>query len=244
MKTLVQGRITISLLALALSTAVASGPAYARSGADRFQMAQSEQGQERGQGGERRGGGGAERQQAPDRGEGQGRALGRDAGPARGGQEGGRALGRDAGPASQAAPAAREPAPTMRQQAAPREERRTREITPDARARGDVSTETRTERRSGVNVRERSAVETQRYREPSTSVQRSEVYRSGRAYRDDRGSRYRSRDRAVSGFVFLGGPRVVVRNYGAGWCRGLHRGRHYAPRVGMHGGTHRGLFRC
>jgi hypothetical protein len=37
---------------------------------------------------------------------------------------------------------------------------------------------------------------------------------------------------------------VIVRNYGPGWCRGLHRGYHWAPRIGWHRGTHRGLFRC
>ena len=50
--------------------------------------------------------------------------------------------------------------------------------------------------------------------------------------------------RHLPGFVFLGGPRVIVRGYGPGWCRGLHRGRHWAPRIGWHAGTHRGLFRC
>jgi len=67
---------------------------------------------------------------------------------------------------------------------------------------------------------------------------RREVYRAPQYY-DDR--RYRARPRD---FVFLGGPRVIVRNYGPGWCRGLHRGYHWAPRIGWHRGTHRGLFRC
>jgi len=67
--------------------------------------------------------------------------------------------------------------------------------------------------------------------------------------RGDRNWRYRSGMRwrgpaAATGFVFLGGPRIVVRGYGAGWCRGLHRGYHWAPRLGWHRGTHRGLFRC
>jgi hypothetical protein len=35
-----------------------------------------------------------------------------------------------------------------------------------------------------------------------------------------------------------------VRGYGPGWCRGLHRGRHWAPRAGWHAATHRGLYRC
>jgi hypothetical protein len=61
-----------------------------------------------------------------------------------------------------------------------------------------------------------------------------------RYYETPRG-RYRSRDRYASGFVVLGGRRHVVR---PGWCRGLHRGRHWAPGIGWHRGTHRGLFRC
>lgn len=59
---------------------------------------------------------------------------------------------------------------------------------------------------------------------------------------DDR--RYRYRPGYRQGFVFLGGPRVIVRGYGPNWCRGLHRGYHWAPRIGWHAGTHRGLFRC
>ncbi len=46
---------------------------------------------------------------------------------------------------------------------------------------------------------------------------------------------------AASAFVFLGGPRIIVR---PGWCRGLHRGYHRAPGLGWHRGTHRGLYRC
>lgn len=49
---------------------------------------------------------------------------------------------------------------------------------------------------------------------------------------------------SYSPFLFLGGPRYYVRSYGPGWCRGLHRGRHWAPRIGWHSGLHRGLFRC
>jgi hypothetical protein len=45
------------------------------------------------------------------------------------------------------------------------------------------------------------------------------------------------------GFVVLG-PRVVYRAYGSGWCRGLHRGRHWVPRIGWHAGRHFGAFRC
>lgn len=56
--------------------------------------------------------------------------------------------------------------------------------------------------------------------------------------------RYRHRYGYYSPFLFLGGPRYYVRSYGPGWCRGLHRGRHWAPRIGWHAGLHRGLFRC
>ncbi len=45
-------------------------------------------------------------------------------------------------------------------------------------------------------------------------------------------------------FMFLGGNRIVVRQYGPGWCRGLHRGYHRAPRIGWHSRNHRGLYRC
>lgn len=40
------------------------------------------------------------------------------------------------------------------------------------------------------------------------------------------------------------GPRVVYRSYGSGWCRALHRGRHWAPRIGWHSGRHVGRVRC
>ena len=81
--------------------------------------------------------------------------------------------------------------------------------------------------------------------ESDNSVTRREMapdrrYSGDRRYDDRR--RYRPGYR--SDFVFLGGPRVIVRGYGPGWCRGLHRGYHRAPGLGWHGGTHRGLFRC
>ena len=52
-----------------------------------------------------------------------------------------------------------------------------------------------------------------------------------------------SRPSVSVGFAVLG-PRVVYRAYGAGWCRGLHRGRHYDRRNGWHSGRHYGPFRC
>jgi hypothetical protein len=57
-------------------------------------------------------------------------------------------------------------------------------------------------------------------------------------------SRHRPEYRYRYPFVYLGGPRVFVRGYGPGWCRGLHRGYHWAPRIGWHYGTHRGIYRC
>ena len=73
----------------------------------------------------------------------------------------------------------------------------------------------------------------------------------GRSDRFDRGDRFRRgdrshsriviRDRVRPAFAFISGPRVVIR---PGWCRGLHRGWHFAPGAGEHAGTHRGLFRC
>jgi hypothetical protein len=52
-----------------------------------------------------------------------------------------------------------------------------------------------------------------------------------------------SRPSVSVGFAVLG-PRVVYRAYGAGWCRGLHRGRHFDRRNGWHAGRHYGPFRC
>ena len=52
-----------------------------------------------------------------------------------------------------------------------------------------------------------------------------------------------SRPSVSVGFAVLG-PRVVYRAYGSGWCRGLHRGRHYDRRNGWHSGKHYGPFRC
>ena len=61
--------------------------------------------------------------------------------------------------------------------------------------------------------------------------------------RDRRHVIVRSRPSSSVAFVVLG-PRVVYRAYGAGWCRGLHRGRHWDRRIGWHAGRHYGPFRC
>jgi len=51
---------------------------------------------------------------------------------------------------------------------------------------------------------------------------------------------FHSRPRTTVTFVVLG-PR---RHYRPGWCRGLHRGTHWAPGIGWHAGRHFGRFRC
>jgi hypothetical protein len=79
---------------------------------------------------------------------------------------------------------------------------------------------------------------------PQRYERQQQTYTNRRVYRDGGHDRYRSRDRYATGFVFLGGPRIVERRYGGGWCRGLHRGRHSAPGIGWHGGKHRALFGC
>jgi hypothetical protein len=53
----------------------------------------------------------------------------------------------------------------------------------------------------------------------------------------------RSRPSTSVGFVVLG-PRVHYAAYGSGWCRGLHRGRHWDRVHGWHAGRHYGPFRC
>lgn len=47
-----------------------------------------------------------------------------------------------------------------------------------------------------------------------------------------------------SGIFVLIGPSSAYGAYGTGWCRALHSGRHWAPRIGWHGGRHVGAVRC
>lgn len=54
---------------------------------------------------------------------------------------------------------------------------------------------------------------------------------------------WRSRSSNWGVFVLIG-PTVAYDGYGGGWCRALHSGRHWAPRIGWHGGRHVGLVRC
>jgi hypothetical protein len=110
----------------------------------------------------------------------------------------------------------------------------------------------RAPRMGSGGMRDPGAVAPRTYREGRT--QRYEMRRGDntRVWRrgDGERSRYNRYGRQWrgpaygAGFVFLGGPRIIVRGYGPGWCRGLHRGYHWAPRLGWHRGTHRGLYRC
>lgn len=61
----------------------------------------------------------------------------------------------------------------------------------------------------------------------------------------------RHRDRVVvRGSSSVVVPLVVIGSstayaaYGPGWCRALHKGRHWAPRIGWHAGQHVGRVRC
>jgi len=113
-------------------------------------------------------------------------------------------------------------------------------------------TESRSEqRREGSSSREGRSnreVKSTRSREITTTGEsRRTVVRSDRDRRHvrdrDRDRRrviIRSRPSSTVAFVVLG-PRRVYR---PGWCRGLHRGHHWAPRIGWHAGRHYGLFRC
>jgi hypothetical protein len=54
-----------------------------------------------------------------------------------------------------------------------------------------------------------------------------------------------TRSSAPSSVAFVVyGPRAAYASYGSGWCRALHGGRHWAPRVGYHRGRHVGAVRC
>jgi hypothetical protein len=95
----------------------------------------------------------------------------------------------------------------------------------------------RAPRMGSGGVRDPGAVAPRTYREGRTQryeMRRGDRTRYGRQWRAP----------AAAGFIFLGGPRIIVRGYGPGWCRGLHRGYHWAPRIGWHRSTHRGLYRC
>jgi hypothetical protein len=135
---------------------------------------------------------------------------------------------------------------------------------PDAkRSSTRVTTSDRTPNRASNNTRPRQSVSTQtstrtvvRQRDNSRGTvvrhrdndRRTVVRHRG----NDRNYYHRGNDRHYYGhsrssstvsFVVLG-PRVVYRSYGSGWCRALHNGRHWAPRIGWHRGRHVGAVRC
>ena len=102
----------------------------------------------------------------------------------------------------------------------------------DVNVRSDSRTDVRSDRdRSRTTVRDRD-----RDRGDRSRVTVRDRDRDGDRHRHWRG---RSSHAQVS-FVILG-PR---HHYRPGWCRGLHRGHHFAPGQGEHAGRHVGLFRC
>lgn len=141
-----------------------------------------------------------------------------------GGERGARGDRRDRGPRMERAP---------RGDVAPRQERILRSSI-ERIPRSSIERTPRSSIERGPRV-ERDRTITRRDAVPNRRYSRDRRY-------DDR--RYRVRPGYRSDFVFLGGPRVIVRGYGPNWCRGLHRGNHWAPGIGWHAGTHRGLFRC
>lgn len=162
--------------------------------------------------------------------------------------------GRQRGPAAQAptqAPAAAPPA------AAPRGDMGGRRTAPAQRFdRGAVQGQPQVQTTQQPRwSRERPATQRQFRTEQRWTGAPRERFRSGTTYRTQPyvyggrntvGSRHwRYRDRSAGrAFMFLGGPRIIVRGYGPGWCRGLHRGYHRAPGIGWHAGRHYGLYRC
>jgi hypothetical protein len=100
-----------------------------------------------------------------------------------------------------------------------------REISGSNRSRVSVSSQPRRERFSNRS-RTRTVVSRDRHRDRSWAWR----HRGSHSF-------------AQASFVILG-PRVVYRSYGPGWCRGLHRGRHWDRRIGWHAGRHFGPFRC
>lgn len=120
-----------------------------------------------------------------------------------------------------------------RDDAAPRQERAPRSSQERA-PRSSLERESRAERDRTITRRDAA---------PERRDDRRDDRRYSRDRRDD-DRRYRMRPGYRPDFMFMGGPRVVVRGYGPNWCRGLHRGYHFAPRIGWHAANHRGLFRC
>ena len=95
------------------------------------------------------------------------------------------------------------------------------------------STQMRTDR-----SRDRSSTQTTVRRDRDFDRDRTRVSIRDRD-RDRDHFRFRGRE-SFAAFVVIG-PR---HHYRPGWCRGLHRGKHWAPGAGWHAGRHVGLFRC
>lgn len=163
-------------------------------------------------------------------------------------QQGGAAPAAPAAPATRQMPSA-QPAPQM-PRAGGREMRPEGRATQSAPQRGEMRGRPSMRPEGGamheprMQRRESMRGPSMQYRQPAMRGERREMRRGVRHWRNDRGYRagrvWRGRP-AASTFLFLGGPRVIAR---PGWCRGLHRGRHWAPGIGYHAGRHRGLFRC
>jgi hypothetical protein len=94
--------------------------------------------------------------------------------------------------------------------------------------------------RSRSNISSRTVVRHDTNRNRSRVVVRDRDRDHRWSWRHHGGSRSYS---ATTTFVVLG-PRVHYAAYGAGWCRGLHRGRHWDRVHGWHSGRHYGPFRC
>jgi hypothetical protein len=125
-----------------------------------------------------------------------------------------------------------------------REQRRETSQSREARPSREVSSNR--EGRSGRDARSTRTREITTTRSSNRTVVRGDRDRRHVVRDRDRDRRHvivRSRPSSSVAFVVLG-PRVVYRAYGAGWCRGLHRGRHWDRRIGWHAGRHYGPFRC
>lgn len=139
-------------------------------------------------------------------------------------------------------PAATAPAPSQAQPAPAPSGRSGTTLNRDSNGtRGSVTIDRRDRGNVTIDRRDRGSVTVGRGDrfDRGDRVTRSE--RFDRRDRFDRGDNWRYRHRIRPAFAFISGPRVYVR---PGWCRGLHRGWHFAPGAGEHAGTHRGLFRC
>ena len=117
--------------------------------------------------------------------------------------------------------------------------------------KGDVrhsSTTARAQAQTEQNTQKSRKSDTKRSSSRKVSSDRSRHVTSTRTVnrtvvRRDRRVVVNSHPSSSVAFVVLG-PRVVYRSYGSGWCRALHSGRHWAPRIGWHRGRHVGAVRC